>query len=147
MTITYTYEIINVDEKNRCMEVVYSTEGKPAVHVGTRLPFEGESHEYVIDLYSPVALWREQDLAVVVPEVGKIGSITVDSPVGVLSISEQNKLKAQQLLRKTDWTQLADVPLLNKEDYAAYRQQIRDIVLNPASATIQWPVEPMSMWS
>lgn len=146
MTITYTYEIINVDEKNRCMEVVYSAEGRPAVHVSTRLPFEGESHETVIDLYSPVALWREQDLVVVVPEVGKTGSITVDSPVGGLSISEQNKLKAQQLLIKTDWTQLADVPLLNKEEYAAYRQQLRDIILNPTSTVIQWSIEPISMW-
>ena len=40
MNITYTYEIISVDQQARCMEVVYTSEGKPNITynaTGTRL--------------------------------------------------------------------------------------------------------------
>jgi hypothetical protein len=40
------------------------------------LPFEGESLEAVIQMYAPVAYWREQELSVVIPEVGTAGVIT-----------------------------------------------------------------------
>lgn len=79
MSITYTYQIISVDEAARCMEVVYSAEGHQTMHIGARLPFEGESLESVIDSFSPVALWREQELPVVIPTVGTSGSVSVQA--------------------------------------------------------------------
>jgi hypothetical protein len=75
MSITYTYEIIKVDEAARCMEVVYSSEGRQTMHIGARLPFVGETLEAVVQMYAPVALWREQEAQVVVPEVGAAGVI------------------------------------------------------------------------
>jgi hypothetical protein len=37
------------------------------------------------------------------------------------------KSKRNQLLMESDWTQLPDVPLTNKDQWATYRQQLRDI--------------------
>ena len=47
------------------------------------------------------------------------------------------------LLTATDWTQLPDVPLTTKADWAAYRQALRDIT-NQAGfpGSITWPVAP-----
>jgi hypothetical protein len=45
-------------------------------------------------------------------------------------------------LAECDWTQLADAPV-NKEQWAAYRQALRDLpsaTANPAQAT--WPEKP-----
>jgi hypothetical protein len=75
MSIEYTYEIVKVDEAARVMEVVYSSEGRQTMHIGARLPFEGESLEAVIQMYAPVAYWLEQEMPVVVPTVGTSGVI------------------------------------------------------------------------
>lgn len=76
MSITYTYEIIAVDEAARCMEVIYSAEGHQTMRIGTRLPFAGEALEDVIKAFAPVPLWEEQAKAVVAPAVGVFGTIT-----------------------------------------------------------------------
>lgn len=75
MSITYTYEIISVDEAARCMEVVYSAEGHQTMHIGARLPFEGESLEGIIKAFAPVPLWLELATPVVAPPVGLSGTI------------------------------------------------------------------------
>lgn len=61
--------------------------------------------------------------------------------------AEQNKLKAQGLLTETDWTQLPDVALTNKADFATYRQALRDIVFNPQPGDINFPTRPQEVWS
>lgn len=76
MSITYTYEVVAVDESARCMEVIYSAEGRQTMHIGTRLPFEGEALEDVIKAFAPVPMWEEQAKAVVAPAVGVSGTIT-----------------------------------------------------------------------
>jgi hypothetical protein len=76
MNIQYTYKIINVDEAARCMEVVYSSEGRQTMHISARLPYEGEGIEGVIEMYSPVAYWREQEIPVVVPPAGLTGVLS-----------------------------------------------------------------------
>ena len=81
MSITYTYEIVAVDEAARCMEVVYSAEGHQTMHIGARLPFEGEALEAVIMAFAPVPLWEEQTKAVVAPAVGISGTITPPAPI------------------------------------------------------------------
>ena len=81
MSITYSYQIISVDEAARCMEVVYTAEGRQTMHIGARLPYEGEELEAVISMYSPVAYWLEQERAVQVPQVGATGTIVPPPPV------------------------------------------------------------------
>ncbi len=75
MSITYTYEIIKVDQEARAMEVVYSAEGHQTMHIGARLPFEGESLEDVIKAFAPVPLWLELSRPVQVPTVGVQGTV------------------------------------------------------------------------
>lgn len=75
MTIPYSYEIVLVDEAARCMEVRYASEGRQTLHVGVRLPFEGESLQDVIQSFAPFGYWEEQERPVVAPEVGATGVI------------------------------------------------------------------------
>jgi hypothetical protein len=78
MSIEYTYEITKVDEAARCMEVVYSSEGHQTMHIGARLPFEGESLESIIKAFAPVPLWIELATPVVTPPVGLTGVLSND---------------------------------------------------------------------
>ena len=80
MSMTYTYEIVSVDQIARCMEVVYTSEGNPTMHIGARLPYEGETVEAVVNLYAPVRYWEENKLAVVQIAAGLTGEITVATP-------------------------------------------------------------------
>jgi hypothetical protein len=75
MSIKYNYEIINVDETARCMEVVYSADGYETIHISARLPYYGETLESVLTMYSPVCLWLEKERAVVSPQVGNKGEV------------------------------------------------------------------------
>jgi len=75
MSIEYTYEIVSVDATARCMEVVYSAAGHQTMHIGARLPYEGEALESVIAMYAPVRYWEEQQLPVVIPQVGVTGTV------------------------------------------------------------------------
>lgn len=75
MSITYTYEIISVDPAARCMEVVYHADGHPKMHIGARLPFDGEALEAVIAQYAPVAYWEELQRPLMVPQVGLTGVV------------------------------------------------------------------------
>ncbi len=83
MNIEYKYTIISVDAEARCMEVVYEAEGHKTMHIGARLPYEGEQLEDVIRMFSPVAYWLEQQAAVVVPTVGSTGVLAPVVPVEV----------------------------------------------------------------
>jgi hypothetical protein len=85
MTIDYSYKIISVDESARCMEVVYTSEGRKTMHISARLPFEGENLVDVIAMFAPVEYWLEQEKAVVVPSVGIVG----ESSYSLINPSEQ----------------------------------------------------------
>jgi diketogulonate reductase-like aldo/keto reductase len=49
-----------------------------------------------------------------------------------------------ELLISCDWTQLPDSPITNdkKSEWAAYRQQLRDLDMTVDPSLIAWPVEP-----
>jgi hypothetical protein len=76
MNITYTYTIAKVDMEARCMEIVYSSDGRQTMHIGGRLPFEGESLDAVVAMYAPIAHWREQEMAILPVDEGTSGQIT-----------------------------------------------------------------------
>lgn len=60
--------------------------------------------------------------------------------------AEQNKAIASNLLRETDWTQLSDVNIVNAGDYVVYRALLREIVINPVSGELTWPIKPETVW-
>lgn len=58
-------------------------------------------------------------------------------------IQEVKNLRLQELQR-TDYTQLPDVNLSNKAEWAIYRQALRDITTQPGYPfDVQWPSEPI----
>jgi hypothetical protein len=67
----------------------------------------------------------------------------------------QNKLTASQKLYETDWTTIPDVSdptksnpyLTNSDEFVAYRNQIRNVAINPVSGEIDWPTKPTAIWS
>ena len=52
------------------------------------------------------------------------------------------RAQRQPLLDSSDWTQLSDSPLLNKEAWAVYRQALRDITLQDIDELV-WPTVPV----
>ena len=97
MSITYTYTIIAVDETARCMEIVYSAEGHQTMHVGARLPYEGETLEQVISMYAPVPYWEEKTRAVVLPTVG-VSGVVEPKPEPVFAPASQPTVQGAQTL-------------------------------------------------
>jgi len=78
MSITnFSYTVFLVNEAARCMEVIYTADGHQTMHVGARLPFEGESLEDVIRAFAPISLWDEQKRTVIAPTVGVSGTLEV----------------------------------------------------------------------
>jgi len=75
MNITYTYKIIAVDAAARCMEVVYTAEEQQTLHIGARLPYEGETLEEVVRMYAPIAVWETAALNIITPVVGTTGVV------------------------------------------------------------------------
>lgn len=97
MSIPFNYSIIKVDEAARVMEVVYTSPGRQPVHVGARLPYQGEDLEGLIRAYSPVAYWLEQDAIVVPPTVGTEGSI--DAPPEESTLEGVKFVKRDQIAK------------------------------------------------
>lgn len=67
---------------------------------------------------------------------------------------DNNKAYGTQLLQDTDWTAIASIAdplecnpyLANRQEFLAYRNQVRVIVLNPPVQTPAWPTLPAEDW-
>lgn len=57
---------------------------------------------------------------------------------------ESVRIERNKLLADSDWTQLADVPFLpeKKQEWAEYRQSLRDITQQSNPYGIEWPSIP-----
>jgi hypothetical protein len=94
MISSYTYNIISVDPQSKCMEVIYAADGFTPMHIGVRLPFEGESLDAVIAAFAPVRLWEESVMEVVIPAVGTTGIHSVTDPIGTAPAGGEHTLSA-----------------------------------------------------
>lgn len=81
MKLNYTYKIIKVDKSARAMEIVYESEKYGKLHVGTRLPYVGETLEDIVLMYNPTRYWAEQDIETIDVEENIQGQQEVDLPV------------------------------------------------------------------
>ena len=157
MSITYQYKIVAVDEAARCMEIVYSAEGRQTMHIGARLPFEGETLEAIVRMYSPLTYWLQQERTVQLPLVGDVGEIVppIIPPIDPIEEAKQaNKNQAKQLLLESDWADFQSVRninntphLVNGEEFDAYRLALRAIAVNPPVEVSSWPIKPNPIWS
>jgi len=143
--IEYTYEIISVDQEARCMEVVYSSPGRQTFHIGARLPYENETLDTILQMYSPVAHWLEAEQKTQAPQISS-GSLTYIPPTAP-EPAHFARSRRNMLLTHTDWTQLPDAPLSQAQRavWVAYRQELRDVPTQPGFPDqIIWPVAPNS---
>lgn len=71
-----------------------------------------------------------------------------EEEIAAQEASKKAKVKAQAmaLLSETDWTQMPDVALVNKDAFTTYRAELRAIALNPPVEVTEWPVKPEEQW-
>lgn len=69
---------------------------------------------------------------------------TLEEPGG--STVDDNYHQARLRLSLTDWSQLPDVNISNKEEFVLYRALMRSYVFNTPSGVIDWPTEPQPVW-
>lgn len=55
---------------------------------------------------------------------------------------DEIRTKRNLLLAASDWTQLPDVQLANKDEWATYRQALRDVTNQTDPFNIVWPTPP-----
>lgn len=76
-------------------------------------------------------------------DFGPIAEYAPPPPLGNDVLAEMARTQRDQLLSECDWTQLTDVPPLNKDLWQAYRQKLRDLPSQSGfPLTIVWPDKP-----
>lgn len=98
MSITYSYEVVAVNESARCMEIVYTADGHETMRIGARLPYDGETLEQVVRMYEPVNYWLEKIAVVVPPQVGASGTLEPIVIADVQLDQEQPNVVGAQVL-------------------------------------------------
>jgi len=92
------------------------------------------------------------------PDTCKTGMYYIDGEfvtyVPPPPIAAENKNKAINLLKDTDWSTYSDVVntsetphLINQNEFIEYRRKVRIISLNPTDGNLVWPIKPIEIWS
>ena len=127
----------------------------------TSFPASGPDAEFLeANNCMTVTVWKPYDqltekLASVTPyiEGNTVYTIAVESltasEIEANTESQWAKIRKQRdsLLQSCDWTQLPDVTISNKTDWAAYRQALRDITNQEDPYNIVWPSDPNTVVS
>ena len=83
-------------------------------------------------------LWRTYDQRV---KDNSLDSATLYNEI----LASEARTERTARLRDSDWTQVPDVPLDNKEAWATYRQELRDVPNQSGfPREIDWPSQPES---
>jgi hypothetical protein len=94
-------------------------------------------------------VWLEETIKPTQEELDALWPSTQDN------LSKQTcKKQAKELLYETDWSTIPDVAnsqvsnpyLVNASEFAAYRNQIRALAINPVVNPV-WPTAPTEQWS
>lgn len=140
--IAYTYEIIKVDADSRIMEVVYTSPGRQSIHMGARLPFQGESLEAVIASYAPTAFWREQEASLMLPEVGQTGSYTPPgvepTTLGTAKQAKKDELAAWRYLKETQGITLGGTLVRTDRESQAQLTSAYVSLKNGLGESVRW---------
>ena len=68
-------------------------------------------------------------------------------PPTPIEIQKANSDTAQLLLNESDFTQLPDVNLANKDEWATYRGIVRAVAVEPPSTPYNFPPQPALVWA
>ena len=127
----------------------------------TSFPASGPDAEFLeANSCMTVTVWKAynqltEKLASVAPyiEENTVYTIAVEplttSEIEANTESQWTKIRKQRdsLLQSCDWTQLPDVSIPNKSDWASYRQALRDITNQADPYNIVWPSDPNTIIS
>jgi hypothetical protein len=110
------------------------------------IPFESDNEEYLqTKTYSPTDGWGVRTARPSRYHNWDGSSWILDS----VELAKQVRRQRDLMLSGSDWTQAADSPLsdLKKADWAAYRQQLRDVPANNTAIQhideVVWPDKPI----
>jgi hypothetical protein len=96
-----------------------------------------ESHIIAVQSDSASPMWTYVDGVFIAPPT------PASAPQDLIALC---KSIATSILSQTDWTQVADCPLLNKSEFVAYRAIVRNYAINPVADPV-WPTPPTEQWS
>lgn len=108
----------------------------------------------VVENVIVVAELSEYPGAVACPDWISIG-MNINDPVPVFyNSAEANKQIAISRLQATDWVNQPDVyspdvtpHLTNRDEFLAYRAQVRAIAVTPIDGNLDWPAAPIAHWA
>ena len=144
-----TYKIIKFDENTGMATVKFDNSTTP---VAIKLPIQdsqfltGTELDFYIYGFRPAETVYENVSGI--GNISEIQALIQEDPTPTMSDIEVSSLireKRNNLLFKTDYTQLLDSPLSTelKEKFAVYRQQLRDITEQETfPKNISWPTNP-----
>jgi len=102
--------------------------------------------QYIVGFFNSDLYYIENSVAVLKPTPPNAFCIfDYNQKIWVPNVDKalfEIKIKRNALLAESDWTQLPDVVLSNKEQWATYRQQLRDITTQSDPFNIVWPSKP-----
>ncbi len=115
--------------------------------------YAGPGCGYVLGSYSPNSFYIPGGQPTPLPDRPDLPHVVFDFATGQWvdhrspeEVERDNWAPARRhrdnLLAQSDWTQLPDVPLPTKQQWAAYRQALRDITDQPDPFNIVWPTPP-----
>jgi len=120
----------------------------------TSFPANGPSTEWIkAESYYIITAWKPYDHAAekLIPANPHLydGMCCIVEVAALTEEELQSRVDSQwqavrnqrnQLLKDSDWTQLADTPV-DKTSWATYRQELRDITAQPDPFNITWPTQ------
>lgn len=97
--------------------------------------------------YDPATQKREQGPALLIDGVWTqnyiVEDLNAEASAAAIEAQWRNiRVERNALLAKSDWTQLPDVPQVDVNAWAVYRQQLRDVTSQPDPFNIVWPTAP-----
>lgn len=115
------------------------------------LQYNGSIESFIKGSYSSSEYYIENNIPVPIPESpNQFYTFDIDKKqwldkrVTTTNETMWNivKQRRNRLLLDCDWTQLPDVPLSTKNNWAVYRQALRDITTQSDPFNIVWPISP-----
>jgi hypothetical protein len=114
-------------------------------HLGMEVPFTAnpdDIEEHGRQIFADCVDGKYGPIADYVPQI-------INPPT-----AEQNKFKAVEFLRDTDWVNQPDVTdididphLINHSEFMSYRSALRKIAIDPQPGNVIWPIKPKERWS
>lgn len=148
---------VNLVNSTSSLEVLIDNKGNPRkleIKIGTVGP---DNHKEIVDLALTLDWSLTQDDKTYHVENGLLvetprspgdtytydySTFTWKDSRTLDKVWESVKLKRVELLSLSDWTQMPDVAIATKTNWATYRQALRDITNQSDPYNIVWPVPP-----